>query len=178
MRIDGAYRTLRAMNDKIIFVCERVLIVLISAIVVILFASVVWRYILFNPISWSADAALICVIWMTLLGAPVGMRGGHVAVTGVLELLPNAVQPWLVALINLAILASSAIVVWYGTLLTIQGTARIVPSIEWLNQGYLYGALPFGFALIIPLCIENVLKPFGYGSSPSDGISSQSGVGS
>lgn len=151
------------MNDKIISVCEVILIWLISAIVIILFASVVWRYVLFNPISWSADAALICVVWMTLLGAPVGMRGGHVAVTGVLEFMPKFIQAWMVALINLAILASAAVVVWYGIFLTIQGTVRIVPSIEWLNQGYLYGALPFGFALLIPLCIENILKPFGYG---------------
>jgi len=154
------------MNDKIISVCELLISGLIAAIVVVLFASVVWRYVLFNPISWSADAALICVVWMTLLGAPVGMRGGHVAVTGAFDFMPKAVQPWMNALINLSILASSAIVVWYGISLTIQGTARIVPSIAWLNQGFLYGALPFGFALLIPLCIENILKPFGYGGDP------------
>ena len=130
----------------------------LALIVAVLFASVVWRYVLRDPLSWSADAALLFLVWMTLLGAPVGMRGGHVAVTGAVDVLPLAAARWMLAAVNAAVAVTALTVVWFGIALARQGMARIVPSIDWLSQGWIYAALPVGFALIVPVAVENVLR--------------------
>jgi len=149
------------INDGVCRICSALLIVLLSAIVIILFGSVFWRYFLNDPITWSEDAALLCMVWMTLLGAPVGLRhGGHVATEMVLQALPGQLITWLRAMISLVILATAAVVVYYGVPFVKQGMARIIPSMDWLSQGYVYLALPVGFALLLPICLENFLHPF------------------
>ena len=152
-------RGLGRLNDWVCRVCTALIMFLLSAIVVILFGSVFWRYFLNDPISWSEDAALLCMIWMTLLGAPAGLRhGGHVAMEMLLYLFPHPVIKILRAVISLVILTTSVIVVYYGGPFVKQGMARIIPSIEWLNQGYAYLALPAGFALLIPICMEQLFQ--------------------
>lgn len=152
---------LRRINEWVCRACSALLVALLAAIVVILFSSVFWRYTLNDPISWSEDAALFCMVWMTLLGAPVGLRhGGHVALEILLDMFPGPVIRGLRALISLIVLATAAIVVFHGAPFVRQGLARIIPSMEWLSQGYVYLALPVGFALLIPICLENFLRTF------------------
>lgn len=150
------------INDGVCRICTALVMLLLAAIVVILFSSVFWRYVFNDPISWSEDAALLCMIWMALLGAPVGLRqGGHVAMEMVLNLFPGAAIKGLRAVISLIVLATAVIVVYYGAAFVKQGFARIIPSMDWLSQGYVYLALPVGFALLIPICLENFFQAFG-----------------
>lgn len=149
------------INDGVCRICTALIMFLLAAIVVILFGSVFWRYVFNDPISWSEDAALLCMVWMALLGAPVGLRhGGHVAMEMVLNLFPGQVIRGLRALISLVVLATAVTVVLYGGGFVKQGFARIIPSMDWLSQGYVYLALPVGFALLIPICLQNFLESF------------------
>ena len=158
----SAVTVLGRINDWVCRVCAALLVLLLATIVVVLFGSVFWRYVLNDPIPWSEDAALFCMVWMALLGAPVGLRrSGHVAMEMVLDLFPPRVIKGLRALISLVILATAVIAVYYGVPFVKQGFARIIPSMEWLSQGYVYLALPVGFALLIPICLENVFQAFG-----------------
>lgn len=147
------------LNDGVCRVCTALIMFLLVAIVVILFGSVFWRYVFNDPISWSEDAALLCMVWMALLGAPVGLRrGGHVAMEMMLNMFPPQVIKGLRALISLIVLATAVVVVMYGGGFVKQGFARIIPSMDWLSQGYVYLALPVGFALLIPICLEDILR--------------------
>jgi len=153
------FRGLGRLNDWVCRICTTLIMVLLSAIVVILFGSVFWRYFLNDPISWSEDAALLCMIWMTLLGAPPGLRqGSHVAMEMLLYAFPQPVLKVMRAVISLVILTTAAVVVYYGGPFVKQGMARIIPSIDWLSQGYAYLALPAGFALLIPICAEQLIQ--------------------
>ena len=153
------FRGLERLNDWVCRVCTGLIMALLVAIVVILFGSVFWRYFLNDPISWSEDAALLCMIWMTLLGAPAGLRrGSHVAMDMLLYALPERFMKILQALISLVILTTAVIVVYYGGPFVKQGMARIIPSIDWLSQGYAYLALPTGFALLIPISVEQLFQ--------------------
>ena len=150
---------LGVLNSWIRGFCSVVVSGLLVLIVVILFGSVFWRYFLNDPISWSEDAALFCMVWMTLLGAPVGlMRGEHVAVDMLLNMLPGGFARTLLVAINGVILTTAVTVVYYGGPFVRQGMARIIPSMDWLSQGYVYLALPVGFGLLVPVCAENILK--------------------
>ena len=154
------FRGLGRLNDWVCRICTTLIMVLLSAIVVILFGSVFWRYFLNDPISWSEDAALLCMIWMTLLGAPARpsprqpCRHGDVA----LRIPSTRSLRSCEAVISLVILTTAAVVVYYGGPFVKQGMARIIPSIDWLSQGYAYLALPVGFALLIPICAEQLIQ--------------------
>ncbi len=154
-----AVRLFRFLNTWIRRICTVIVTGLLVAIVVILFGSVFWRYFLNDPVSWSEDAALFCMVWMTLLGAPVGLiRGEHVAVDTLLNALPARLARTLMVAINGVVLTTAVTVIYYGGPFVRQGMARIIPSMDWLSQGYVYLALPVGFGLLAPICIENILR--------------------
>ena len=154
-----AIRLFGYLNTWIRLACTVVVTGLLVAIVVILFSSVFWRYFLNDPVSWSEDAALFCMVWMTLLGAPVGLiRGEHVAVDMLLNALPAGLGRALMVVINGVVLTTAVTVVYYGGPFVRQGMARIIPSMDWLSQGYVYLALPVGFGLLAPICLENILR--------------------
>ena len=139
--------------------CNALLVTLLTAIVLILFCSVFWRYFLNDPISWSEDASLFCMVWMTLLGAPPALKyGEHVAMDAIFQVLPDKFAWIFRALINLVVMGTAIAVVYYGFPFVKQGMARIIPSMDWLSQGYVYLALPVGYGLLIPVCLENLLR--------------------
>ena len=154
------YYGLVRCNTVIIRICETVLTGLLVAISVLLFGSVIWRYCLNDPISWSEDFTLLSLVWMTFLGAPVGMRGGHISTAFIPDNLPQSCSKWVSVIANAGVLFVAVEVLVYGIPFVRQGMARIIPSMDWLSQGYSYLALPVGFALIVPLSIENILSPF------------------
>lgn len=154
------YGSLVAVNTLLARVCAIAIAILLGVIVVVMIASVVMRYGLGSPLSWSDDLSLICLVWMSLLGLMVGMRPGHLAVEGILHALPPAFVRLVISATYIAVLGLSVAVVWYGAAFVRQGMARIVPSMDWMMQGYVYLAVPVGFALIIPSCIEHALRPF------------------
>lgn len=158
--LDSMFGGLVRLNTAIIRVCEVLISVLLGAIVVALACSVFWRYFLNSPIVWSEDFSLLCLVWMTLLGAPIGMRGGHIAADFLLQSLPGLVARWVSLLTSLGVLFVALTIVIYGIPFVKQGMARIVPSIDWLSFGYVYLSLPVGFALLLPLCVEGILRPF------------------
>lgn len=155
-----AFSGLVLCNTLIIKACEATITVLLAVMAGLLFCAVVWRYFLNDPISWSEDFTLVCLVWMTFLGAPVGMRGGHIATDFVLHKLPESWSKILSVLANVGVLFVAITVIIYGVPFVKQGMARIIPSMDWLSHGYSYLALPVGFALIVPLCIENIFSPF------------------
>lgn len=125
---------------------------------VLIFSSVVMRYVFNNPISWGNDVSLILLIWMALLGAPLGMKNGqHIAIEMVKDKLPLQI----LRIVNIGIIVLILFVDWvffyYGLAFSLKGMARIVSSIEWLPYGYAYMALPVGFFLMIPICMEQAI---------------------
>jgi TRAP-type C4-dicarboxylate transport system permease small subunit len=155
-----AYNGLVRVNDLIVRVCGILIGGLLAVIVSVLFYAVLCRYFFSSPISWGGDFTLLALVWMTLLGAPVGMRNGHISTEFVLDIMPPFMTRLMNAVIGLAVLFVSVLVLVYGFALVEQGMARIVPSMDWLSQGYFYLCLPVGFALVLPLSLERVFVPF------------------
>lgn len=155
-----AFESLVAVNTAIERASIAVISILLGVIVATMMCAVIWRYALNNPISWADDLSLISMVWMTLLGLSPGMRHGHLAVEGLVSVLPDAAQALINALVYLSVLVTAAMVIYFGVKFVDQGMARIVPSMQWLKFGYVYLSVPVGFGLIVPFCIECALRPF------------------
>ena len=156
----AAFGALVALNTAIARLCTVLISALLGVLVLTMMLSVIMRYVFTSPLSWSDDLSLICLVWMTLLGLAAGMRAGHLAIEGLVNALPLALARAINLAIHGAVLLLAVLVVHYGVAFVQQGMARIVPSMDWLRQGYIYAAIPVGFALIIPFCIEGALSQF------------------
>ena len=58
------------------------LVVVLSAMAVVVFLQVIFRYALNLPLFWTEEFARYCLVWASLLGAGIAFkRGEHIAVT-------------------------------------------------------------------------------------------------
>src|SRR3954469_12845790 len=70
--------------------------ILVAAEIVILFAGVVARFVLHQPLIWSDELASILFLWLTILGAAVAFRRAeHMRMTAVIGSAPPAVRFYL-----------------------------------------------------------------------------------
>ncbi|MFQ3621347.1 MAG: TRAP transporter small permease subunit, partial [Spirochaetales bacterium] len=80
-----------------------------------MFSAVFFRYVLVSPIVWSEEITGFFLVWMVLLGAPVGYRTKeHVAIDFLTKKIPLHYQPFIRILHALIILFVSGIIVFFG----------------------------------------------------------------
>src|SRR6201993_2536131 len=73
-RPTGVRKRLDPLIDRVV---EAVAACLVVIEVVILFAGVVWRYVLDLPLVWSGELAAILFLWLVSLGAVIALRRGE-----------------------------------------------------------------------------------------------------
>ena len=123
---------------------------LILAIVTILVISqVVFRYVIDQPLAWSEELARYLIIWLTFLGASIGIRKyGHIRVEILSRILPQTWRRILQLLIDVMIITFLAIMVWQGVY-TSQTFMVFKSSAMSLPQGYVFLSVPVGAAVMI-----------------------------
>jgi tripartite ATP-independent transporter DctM subunit len=91
--------------------------VVLAADVVVVFASVIWRYALHDPFDWAEEVARALMLVLVFLGAATVLaRGRHVGVDVFRQFLPAAWQPtlaqaahWVVAAVSSSLFVSAVL---------------------------------------------------------------------
>jgi TRAP-type C4-dicarboxylate transport system permease small subunit len=124
------------------------------AIVVIVFAGVLFRYVFHIGLGWTEEAARFLLIWMTFVGATIAVRRwANFQLMIALHWIPQRWHRYLQFFSVAVVLAMSAVLVRYGIAITRISWFQTSPTMEW-SMGYLYaivpasGALMLGFALL------------------------------
>ena len=114
----------------------------------IVFASVVYRYILNSPLTWTEELASLLFAWVTFVGAYVGFRSrSHISIDTLVIFLPATVRRGLARVVDVCVLALMAVLFWQGISLTMTTWSLEFPAME-ISRGYLYLAIPVGAALM------------------------------
>ena len=79
-------------------------VILVCVEVGILFAGVIFRYVLNNPLVWSDELAEILFLWLAMLGAVIALRRReHMRMTAIVSRLPPRWRNFLGALVAMAV---------------------------------------------------------------------------
>lgn len=116
---------------------------LLGLIVLIMFAQVLFRYLLNNSLSWSEELIRFLFVWLTFLGGAIAIRDkSHIAVEFFVESLPEKyhriiriINTILIAAFTLAIIILGAL--WMFHARELRSSALGLPVYI-----VLYGALP------------------------------------
>jgi TRAP-type C4-dicarboxylate transport system permease small subunit len=140
---------IRAQVDSVL---EKVLVVIMSAMVINVLWQVFSRYILANPSSFTDELARYLMIWVGVLGAAyVAGKGNHVAITYFSEKFNSANQKKLQTFINLTILAFAILGMFIGGLRLVYITLvleQLSPALK-IPLGVVYSVIPISGILII-----------------------------
>ncbi len=124
----------------------------ISAAVILVLVQVILRYVFNLSISWIEEAVRYIVVWMSFVGASMGLRNkAHIAVDLLLTVLPK--KPARAVAITGALCGSifSIVLIWYGLALVQHALAMEQLSSAMLApMGWVYVILPVsGLFLLI-----------------------------
>lgn len=140
---------LERFEQRFVALNRWILIVLMLAMSVVVFANVVLRYTTGDSLVWAEEVARHLMIWGTFLGAGLVLRfGGHLAIDSLLQAMParlaTALRVTVVALMAVfccAMVYSSA---GYTYAMRFQTTPA-----TGISFACIYAAIPAGFVLLL-----------------------------
>ena len=126
-------------------------------IVAIVFWQVFGRYVLNASPTWTESLALVLVLYVTLIGAAVGVRdAGHIGMESLLVLVPERIRNRIELLIHALVIVFGAAMIYNGTVLGSSVWSYKIPNLG-LPEAVRYAPLVISGVLIISFSIEHVM---------------------
>ena len=137
---------------------ERVLFALIAVMVVLVFANVVGRFLFRAAITWADEAARFLFVWLTFLGATVGLaRGVHIGMDLVTQMVSAHIRRLLEIGSCLLILVFLALWGFYGLQLVGENVSYLAPATE-VSMAYVYAVGPLAAFLMAVLTALRLIE--------------------
>ena len=141
-----------------------VLIGLVVIMTVVVFLQVVYRYVLTQPLHWSEELARYLFVWISILGAAVGVqRRGHFGMDFFYRMLPDKGRRFLLFIIYLLMGVVILVLLIQGIALVQKTTAQQSPAME-ISMGWAYACLPVGGALMVIHLLVIFIKDWNNGT--------------
>jgi tripartite ATP-independent transporter DctM subunit len=132
--------------------------ILVVAEVVILFAGVIARYVLHQPLIWSDELASMLFLWLAMLGAAVAFRRAeHMRMTAVIGSAPPAVRFYLDAVATCAALAFLILIVQPSYEYAYEESFITTPALQ-ISNTWRAAALPIGICLMAAFALLRLAR--------------------
>lgn len=142
-------RILDRVEHAFVAVNRWLLAAILAAMCAIIFANVALRYLAADALVWAEEVARHLMIWLTFLGAGLALRhGAHIAIENLHDALPQRAARSLRIAIVLALAAFFAAMIRFG-LIYVERTMLQTTSATQIPFGYVYAAMPLGFAFML-----------------------------
>lgn len=159
----------KKVSDILQCLTEYVLFLMVAAMVVIVFAQVIFRFVLYASLPWSEEAARYIMVWISMLGAAIGIRRkGHIGVEAVVALLPPVLKKAVTALTTLVASGFFLGMVVYGVKVCRVVAAQESPAME-ISMAIPYSSLVVGGALMLLYSLEELLNLMVFPALPGEG---------
>lgn len=127
------------------------------AVVAAVITQVFGRYILNDTPTWAEALAMLLVLYVTMLGAAVGVRdAGHIGMESLLVLVPEKVRLRIELVIHLFVAVFGAMMAWNGAYLAWSVHGYKVPTLG-ISEGLNYVPMTVAGALILLFSIEHII---------------------
>lgn len=100
-------------------ISEIAVMILMIAISIITFVQVIFRYVFNNSLFWSEEMGRYLLIWITFLGAAVGVnKGAHIGIDFIYSKIPDRYKVFFNFFINITGMIFGFLMLYYGTKLS------------------------------------------------------------
>jgi TRAP-type C4-dicarboxylate transport system permease small subunit len=124
------------------------LIALLTAMVVVVFANVCMRYLLGASVIWSEEVSRHLMIWLTFVGSGLALRtGAQIGIDSLQDALPPPAARALRVLLALGMLALFVLLAWYGVDYALRTRFQTSAALG-VSMMYVYVGMPIGCALL------------------------------
>ncbi|MBK3737478.1 TRAP-type C4-dicarboxylate transport system permease small subunit [Azospirillum brasilense] len=153
----AAPRLLTRVNARLAWSGMCVAMVGLMAIVCVVFYQVFGRYVLNDSPTWAESLAIVLVLYVTLIGAAVGVRdAGHIGLESFLVMLPDAIRRKVEIVIYALVGVFGACMAYNGWVLGTSVAAYYIPNLH-VSEAVRYIPLVLSGVLIVLFAIEHVV---------------------
>lgn len=157
--LGNAQRILDRLCAVLLALCRALTMVLVAAIAAIITASVFWRYVLNDALSWAEELAKYSMVWLTFAGAPLALaKGAHIAIELLPSSLPERARHGVLLLAATIVVALLAVLLYYGVLFTWNGRRQVMIMLGGWSMAWLFAAVPFGVAVMLVVATSQLLR--------------------
>ncbi len=143
------------LEAVLVGVNRRVVIALMAAMSVLVFANVVSRYLFNHSFLWVEEISRYMMVWVGFIGSGLVLSyGAHIAVEAFQDVLPTRAAQATRALVVVVLAITFVAMTWLGVQYVRFAWDQETPVFNW-NFGLIYLAIPIGSALMLIhlLCI-------------------------
>ncbi|MEE4352499.1 MAG: TRAP transporter small permease [Desulfatiglans sp.] len=149
----------KGISNALNRLCEGALVLFLTAMAVIVFLEVLFRYLFLLPLFWTEELARYCLVWASLLGASVALkRGEHIAVSLLVERLPKRVERAVVQAARLSVALILVVILWGGITLVSVTSLQTSPALR-IPMAVPYLALPINSGIMLLHIIVALMHP-------------------
>lgn len=147
---------INAMIEKIAVNCAWVML---FAITMLNIAQVFFRYVLNNALSWSEEASLWMMVWITFIILPVAYRKGlNISMMLFRDMLNRNRGEYFIRCVFHSIVIVISVVCLYQAWIMLKAGMRIeLPALE-VSKAWVYAIMPPAWILLILAAIEKIIK--------------------
>jgi TRAP-type C4-dicarboxylate transport system permease small subunit len=152
-------RLVNTAIDGLAKVLEKLMIVLVAAMMLSLFWQVFTRFVIKVPAVWTEEIARYTFIFMVMIGAALGVKNSaHFGMTMLSDKLHGRARDlYQRLLVNGFILICAIFLVYYGLEFTLMyGLNRVSPTFL-TPMAWVFGIVPFSGTLMIVFALQNII---------------------
>jgi TRAP-type C4-dicarboxylate transport system permease small subunit len=150
-------RVLTAINARLARYGMYAAVAGLIAIVIVVAWQVFGRYVLNASPTWAENLALVLVLYVTLIGAAVGVRdAGHIGMDSILVLVPDRIRNRMELLIHVLVGIFGAAMAYNGVILGVSVAPYKLPHIN-LSEGERYVPLVISGVMVVMFSVEHLL---------------------
>lgn len=140
-------------------VVEAIAAVVLAVDVLVVFTSVIFRYLLHDPLEWSEEVARALMVTLVFIGAAAALgRSRHVGMDYIRGILPARSQPYFIRGCDWIIAVVACGLTWTSLLLLTESTHQTTPT--GLPQAIFVTPVLIGSALLAVFGFANALSKF------------------
>jgi TRAP-type C4-dicarboxylate transport system permease small subunit len=129
----------------------------LAAVVAAVLTQVFGRYVLNDTPTWAEALAMLLVLYVTMLGAAVGVRdAGHIGMESLLVLVPERVRLKIELVIHVLVAVFGALMAWNGAFLAWSVHDYRIPTLG-ISEGLNYVPIAVSGGLILLFSIEHIV---------------------
>lgn len=138
-------------------ICLKTAVGGLIAIILCVLLQVFGRYVLNDTPTWAEALAMLLVLYVTMLGASVGVRdAGHIGMESLLVLVAAPVREKIELVIHVLVTGFGAAMAWNGAYLAYSVMDYNIPTLS-ISEGFKHLPLVLAGVLITLFSIEHII---------------------
>ena len=151
------FKALTTFNATVSRWCMYAAVTGLVGIVTVVALQVFGRYVLNDTPTWAESTALVLILYVTMLGAAVGVRdAGHIGLESLLILAPEPLRLKLEVVIHVLVGTFGLIMAWNGAVLAESVMSYKIPTLG-LPEGINHVPLVIAGVLIALFSLEHIV---------------------